>query len=1020
MKRQLSLILFAILAICFAAYAGEKRRQVRVGVYQNRPKVFLDEAGTPRGFFPEIIEAIAEIEEWRIQYVPGSWLECLNNLENGDIDLLVAIGYSPERDRKFDFNSVTVLPNWAYVYRAHGLNISDLLDLKGKRVAVMKGDIYAEAFRNRAEKFHIECEYLEVEDFGQVFEKISQREVDAGVISRLYAQHYKMGPQVARTSIIVGPSQLHFAVCKGKNADLLSSIDKHLTQWKDDEESIYYSILGRWVQEDDFGGMPSAVIYVLLIVFAMLVLAVLGNAFLRSQLKTQTEDLRRKTDELRKTNRALRALSQCNRVVVQAESEEELFRKVCQLLVDDVGYKMAWVGIAEDDEQKRVRPVACAGDEEGYLDSIEVGWGDNELGCGPTGTAIRTGEPNIYHDNATDDSCEPWKPEATARGFRSSIALPLTVEETVLGALNLYSKNAAAFDEDEVSLLEELADDVAYAVSNIRTRDSRKRTERQLQESEQKYRSLFESVNDAIFVIRGEEFIDCNPATEQMFGLARHEIIGKHPFDISPPEQPDGRDSVEKGKKKFELAYQGMAQSFEWVHSRSDGTDFYADVSLNRFQVGEEWLLLAVVRDITERKLAEHAVRESEERFSLFMDYLPAAVFIKDAKGRNIYLNRYMQDVIGADDSWIGKRSDELFPDDVARPMMADDQKALEDGYLVVEESVPDKEGIEHVYESHKFPIPREGRPPLLGGISLDITDRREAQERLRHLNAVLQAIRNVNQVIVREDQRDELIQKACRSLTRRNDYEFAWIGLLDNSNELILQAQAGLEPDAVQLKELPGCAEQAIRKTGPRVVARDEEVCENCPLASTCQHDGVLACRFESEGRIYGVLISCVSLRYAENPEEKELFQEMVDDLAFGLRKLELAQQRDRAEDALRQSEKKYRLVAETMQDIICVHDLDGGIQYLNRAGLEFVGLSEDEVCSMNVTDFLPESELTSMKMRRDARLSGDVRRRVYKTKLQDNTGEEVPVEVSSSPIMEQGEATGIMLVARDLRGRD
>jgi GAF domain-containing protein len=120
------------------------------------------------------------------------------------------------------------------------------------------------------------------------------------------------------------------------------------------------------------------------------------------------------------------------------------------LCVDNGGYLMAWVGYAEEDQAKTVRPVAQAGYESGYLETINISWGNNPQGQGPTGTAIRTGTPHIIQNILTNASMAPWRQAALERGYQSSVSLPLICDAKILGALNIYACEADAFDPAEV------------------------------------------------------------------------------------------------------------------------------------------------------------------------------------------------------------------------------------------------------------------------------------------------------------------------------------------------------------------------------------------------------------------------------------------------------------------------------------------------------------------------------------------------------------------------------------------
>jgi response regulator RpfG family c-di-GMP phosphodiesterase len=163
--------------------------------------------------------------------------------------------------------------------------------------------------------------------------------------------------------------------------------------------------------------------------------------------------------------------------------------------VDIGGYHMAWVGVPEQDAAKTVRPVARYGHDEGYLEAASVTWADGERGHGPTGTAMRTGSVQVNQNFLTNVAMTPWRKEAFKRGYLSNIALPLKSAGTTFGVLTIYASESDAFNEAEVSLLQELAEDLAFGIQNLRTRLERDRiADESLHHAEMLRQSLEESI----------------------------------------------------------------------------------------------------------------------------------------------------------------------------------------------------------------------------------------------------------------------------------------------------------------------------------------------------------------------------------------------------------------------------------------------------------------------------------------------------------------------------------------------
>jgi PAS domain S-box-containing protein/putative nucleotidyltransferase with HDIG domain len=188
-----------------------------------------------------------------------------------------------------------------------------------------------------------------------------------------------------------------------------------------------------------------------------------------------------------------------------------------------------------------------------------------------------------------------------------------------------------------------------YYEGTVEDITARKEAEKALTESELKYRTLFESANDAIFLMEEEFFIDCNQKTLDMFHCTRDQIIGKPPYIFSPPLQPDGRDSKEGALDRIRAAMAGRPQFFEWRHCWHDGTPFDAEVSLNTVTLGKETFLQAIVRDINKRKEAEEALQKSERKFRSIFENAVEGIYQTTPDGRFLSVNPAFARMIGYD-----------------------------------------------------------------------------------------------------------------------------------------------------------------------------------------------------------------------------------------------------------------------------------------------------------------------------------------------------------------------------------
>jgi PAS domain S-box-containing protein len=319
-----------------------------------------------------------------------------------------------------------------------------------------------------------------------------------------------------------------------------------------------------------------------------------------------------RTKDLQRVSQALRALSICNQAMLHATEESQLLHEICRVIVEVCGYRLAWVGFAEQDVTKTVRPVAQAGYEEGYLESVNITWADTKRGRGTTGTAIRTAKLCVCKNILTDPDYAPWRNEAIKHGYASSISLPLITNGQTFGALNIYAAEPDAFDAEEVNLLMQLAGDLAYGIVAIRTRAEHKRAEEALRKSEERFRSLVETTSDWIWEVdENAVYIYASPKIKDILEYEPCEVIGKTPFDLMPA------DKAERVAKLF-LDISQARRTFE----RLENVNRHKDGRLVVLETSGVPILdtngkfrgyRGIDREITERKRAEDALWKSEK-----------------------------------------------------------------------------------------------------------------------------------------------------------------------------------------------------------------------------------------------------------------------------------------------------------------------------------------------------------------------------------------------------------------------
>lgn len=299
-----------LICLCFST-------SLKVGVYHNPPLIEFSE-GRASGLYAEILEQLASTNNWDIEYVFGEFSTLLDKLRNGQIDLMTAIAYTPQRSEMFDFNNQAVILNWGVICVKGTLN--SLLDLQDKIIAIVNNDVYAEYLKRQIEDFRMKVRYFYVQDYEKALEAVKKGLADACIVSRIFAQNNVQRYSLNISGIVFSPIELRFALPKNtqKNQIVIQAIDDFLYKIKSNQES-YNQLLSRYLGTYmEKRVIPKWVETALVLAIVVAGLFVLWTSSLKRVVATRTDELNKALRELIHKNEELIAANE----EIRAQSEE--------------------------------------------------------------------------------------------------------------------------------------------------------------------------------------------------------------------------------------------------------------------------------------------------------------------------------------------------------------------------------------------------------------------------------------------------------------------------------------------------------------------------------------------------------------------------------------------------------------------------------------------------------------------------------------------------------------------------
>ncbi len=248
-------------------------------------------------------------------------------------------------------------------------------------------------------------------------------------------------------------------------------------------------------------------------------------------------------EQLFTIRRALKLLKSCNEALISADNEQQLLEEVCHLAVKIGGYRMAWVGYAQQDESRSIVPQACSGFEEGFLARLQLSWSEHQAnGRGPGGRTVRSGKPTVISDLTSDPACVSWGSMTLSQGYHGIICLPLKQGERTFGILTLYHHKGYPVRSDELQLLMHLADDLAFGIDILRTRLEQQRIQRAVMH-----------IASGVSTRSGEEFLD--HLTMNMAEALNADLAFIARLDPDDPQRAHTLSLVMEGRHQTNFSY---------------------------------------------------------------------------------------------------------------------------------------------------------------------------------------------------------------------------------------------------------------------------------------------------------------------------------------------------------------------------------------------------------------------------------------------------------------------------------
>ncbi|MFZ2411536.1 MAG: PAS domain S-box protein [Candidatus Methanoperedens sp.] len=619
---------------------------------------------------------------------------------------------------------------------------------------------------------------------------------------------------------------------------------------------------------------------------------------------------KRAEEKILKLNRVYAVISQINQVIVRVRDKDKILGEACRIAVEYGKIQMAWIGMI-DEKTNLVNPVAYSGVEDGYLSNIKaISVEDVPAGRGPTGTAIRENRHYVCDDIEKDPRMDLWREEALKRGYRSSIALPIKHFDKVIGAFSIYASLPHFFDSEEIQLLDEVTNDISFALESIEIAKKKNEAEEALRKSEELFRTVLNNAPITIFAIDNQGVFTLSEGKSlEKVNLKPGENVGVSALDMFATLsviQPNGETI--NGREVIRRALAG-----ETLTGITDLKGVYFDNQFVPYRDAQGKIIgiIGVSTIITERLRAEKALQESESKYRRLVEGAPDIIYSFSSKRGGIYYSSRVESILGYSVEYL-----------LEHPFLWEnsiDQAELERVKLVIQKfisgepfdieyRIKDSLGKWHWFQDRSIGKRKEGDEIIIEGIATDITERKRAEEQIK--------------------QQREFLNNIFESLTHP-------FYIIDASNYTIMLANPAarlgeLTPDSKCYALTHGrdrpcsgehtCTLDEVKRTKkPVVVEHIHRDKDGNPMIAEVHGYPI----FDNEGNVAQIIEYCLDITERKRTEKEITF---------------------------------LASIVKNVPDAVCSIDLNGNIFSWNRGAEKMLGYKAEEIIGKPITITIPE----------------------------------------------------------------